>query len=79
MEKPGGGAGRKDSPMLATSAFQQSVPPKRDDSVSADLSAARRYLRELAGACIEGAISPDPRVTLLALGLVARAGEESIP
>jgi hypothetical protein len=64
--------------MLTTSAFQ-SVPPKRGDCVSVDLGAARRYLRELAAACMEGAISPDPRVTLLALGLVARAGAESIP
>jgi hypothetical protein len=59
--------------MLATSAFQ-SVPPT--DSVSVDLDAARRYLRELAAACAEGARSPDPRVTLLALGLLARQGAE---
>jgi len=41
-----------------------------------DLAVARRYLSALAGACTEGATSPDPRVTLLALAVVARAAGE---
>lgn len=49
--------------------------PEQDRAVH-DLGAARLHLRELAAACREGAISPDPRVTLLALALVARAGAE---
>lgn len=41
-----------------------------------DLGAARQYLSALAGACEEGATSPDPRITLLAMAVVARAAGE---
>ena len=36
--------------------------------------APRDYLRALAAACTEGAENPDPRITLLALALVAYQG-----
>ena len=42
----------------------------------ADLSQTRDYLRRLSEVCREGASSNDPRVTLLALGVVARAATE---
>ena len=45
-------------------------------AVHTDPFAARLHLRELAALCREGAVSPDPRVTLLALSVVARAGQE---
>lgn len=65
--------------MLTTPAFQSvPLPPKRDNSVSTDLGAARSFLHQLAVACTEGAISPNPQITLLALGLVAKAGGELI-
>jgi hypothetical protein len=65
--------------MLRTTASQSvSLKRERDDSVSVDLGTARRYLRELAAACVEGATNPNPQVTLLALGLVAKAGGELI-
>jgi len=60
--------------MLTTPAFRS--VPEPDAAVHTDLCVARLHLRELAAACREGAISPDPRVTLLALALVARAGAE---
>ena len=43
----------------------------RIDSIATDPTAQRRFLRELARACTEGASSPDAHVTRLALGLVA--------
>jgi DNA-directed RNA polymerase subunit RPC12/RpoP len=47
-------------------------PTDELDSPFADLTLARRYLHQLAAACAEGANSPDPRVTGLALELVRR-------
>jgi hypothetical protein len=41
-----------------------------------DLTAARKYLHDLARTCEEGARTCDPRVTWLTLGVVARAGIE---
>lgn len=41
-----------------------------------DLTAARTYLHALSTVCREGATSPDPRVTSLALSLVARQAQE---
>ena len=48
----------------------------RVPDVLSDLTAAREYLHEMASACAEGATADDPRVTLLALGVLARAGSE---
>lgn len=49
--------------------------PRRVQPLS-DLDDAREYLLALSRACAEGAKSRDPRVTLLALGLVSYAGSE---
>ena len=45
---------------------------------SSRLSAVRRYLRSLAGLAAEGAASPDPRVTLLALQILERETPKTI-
>ena len=54
------------------------TPGQEQDKAVCDLGAARLRLGALSAACREGAISPDPRVTLLALALVARAGADLV-
>jgi hypothetical protein len=52
------------------------APPNRISTILQDLAAARGYLREVAVGCLEGARADDPRVTSLALALLAHAGAE---
>jgi hypothetical protein len=52
------------------------APTDRLSEILTDPAVARQYLRQVSVACAEGATADDPRVTLLALGLLARAGSE---
>jgi hypothetical protein len=71
-----GAAGQRSSPEMAsnsiaihTGAASPQPPPQR-------LEAARALLSSMASVCREGALSPDPRVTVLALQLLARGARE---
>lgn len=62
--------------MVRASSSRSGCVPGRGPAPAADLEAARALLWELTTACREGAESDDPRITALALTVVAYHGTD---